>query len=61
MIKANGVITTVASRCGVHFQKTPEFSQKLTSLSQKFSDNNQNNQSRRFPVLQEEELEWQKS
>ena len=36
-------------------------SQQLTNLSQNFSDNNQNNQSGRFPVLQEEELERQKS
>ena len=46
---------------GVHFQKTPEFSQKLPNLSRNFSDTNQNNQSGRFPFLQEEELERQKS
>ena len=53
--------TTVASRSGVHFQKMPEFSQKLANLSRKFSDVNQNNQSGRFPVLQEEKLERQKN
>ena len=45
----------------MHFQKTPEFSQKLPNCTLNFSDTNQNNQSRRLPVLQEEELERQKS
>ena len=57
-----GMTTTVASRAlWSRFQKTAELSQKLTNLSQNFSGNNQNNQSGRFPVLQEEELERQKS
>ena len=49
------------SRSAVNFQKTPEFSQKLPNFSLNFSDTNQNNQSGRLPVLQEEELEQQKS
>ena len=50
-------MTTVASRSAVHFQKRPEFSQKLLNFSLNFSDTNQNNQSGRFPVLQEEQHE----
>ena len=46
--------TTVASRCVVHFQKTPEFSQKLPNLLRNFSDTSLNNQSGRFPVFPEE-------
>ena len=46
--------------CGVHFQKMPEFSPELLNLSRNFSNTNQNNQSGRFPVFQEE-LEWQKN
>ena len=41
------------------FRKAKVFS-KIDKFSQNFSDNNQNNQSGRFPVLQEEELEQQK-
>ena len=37
-----------------------EFFQKLTNLSQNFSDNNHNNQIGRFLVLQEEEIERKK-
>ena len=43
------------------FRKCQEFSQKLTNISQNFSDNYQNNQNGTFAVLQEEELERQKS
>ena len=50
-------MTTVASRSAVHFQKRPEFSQKLLNFSLNFSDTNQNNQSGRFLVLQEEQHE----
>ena len=47
---------------GADFQKTPVFfSQKLPNVSLNFSDTNHNNQSGRFPVLQERELEQQRS
>ena len=38
-----------------------EFSQELPDFSTNFSETNQNNQSGGFPVLQEEELERQRS
>ena len=37
------------------FPKKPEFSQILPNVSLNFIDNNLNNQSGRYPVLQEEE------
>ena len=53
-IKAKQVSASAPSRCGVRFQKMPKFSQKLPNISRNFRDTNQNNQSIRFPVLQEE-------
>ena len=47
--------TTVASRCGVHFQKS--FLKNFQIFLGILSDANQNNQSGRFPVLQQEEFE----
>ena len=53
--------TTVASCYKVHFQETPEFSQNWEIFLRTLATNNQNNQSGRFPALQEEEIERQKS
>ena len=42
------------------FSENTRVFSKLSNLSQNFSNTDQNNQSGRFPVLQEEKLEWQK-
>ena len=53
-------MTRQSHRAVEYIFRKHQFSQKFTNLSQNFRDNNQNNQSEMFPVLQEE-LEWQKS